>query len=96
MAISNDTGTFCPNVLTEHAPTSPFGRPFHGADTDSSFQLRTHNDLASISMAINVLTGILANSDTSATCRHATCRCSTANGHCRPPASKVSSRPCIT
>ena len=64
MAISNDTGTFCPNVLTEHAPTSPLGRPFHGADTDSSFQLRTHNDLASISMAINVLTGILANSDT--------------------------------
>ena len=63
MAISNDTGTYSPNVLTESSPTNPLGRPFNSPDTDSTFQARTRNDLAGISMAINILTGILANSE---------------------------------
>ena len=63
MAINNDTATYSPNVLTENPPTNPLGRPFNSPDTDSTFHSRTHNDLAGISMAINVLTGILANSE---------------------------------
>ena len=63
MAISNDMGTYDLNVPTEAFPTSPLGRPFHASDAEASFQVRTKNDLAAISMAINVLTGILANSE---------------------------------
>jgi len=63
MAISDDTAAYCPNVPTEDFPTSPLGRPFHASDSDANFQVRTKNDLAAISMAINVLTGILANSE---------------------------------
>ncbi|MBT2116384.1 hypothetical protein KK141_14095 [Dyella sp. LX-66] len=63
MATKNDTAVYCAKVPPEEFPTSPLGRPFHASDADANFQIRTKNDLAAISMAINVLTGILANSE---------------------------------
>ena len=64
MAISDDTAVYAAKVPTESFRTSPLGRPFHASDADANVQLRTKHDLAALSMAINVLTGILANSET--------------------------------
>ncbi|MEV8518882.1 hypothetical protein ABZR86_03685 [Dyella marensis] len=63
MAISDDTAVYCPKVLTENSPTSPLGRAFHPTDDEADPQTNLLADLAGINMAINVLNGILANSE---------------------------------
>ena len=62
MAISDDTAVVCPKVPTEPR-TSPLGRSFYPMDDDASPQVNLGADLAGISMAINVLNGLLANSE---------------------------------
>lgn len=70
MAVHDDTAPFetkVPQAEPLITPlTSPLGRPFHPIDDDFEEavpQARLRSDLAGISMAINVLTGLLANSE---------------------------------
>lgn len=62
MAISDDTAVVCPKVPTE-PHTNPLGRSFYPMDDDAPPQVNLGADLAGISMAINVLNGLLANSE---------------------------------
>ncbi|WNL44642.1 hypothetical protein RKE25_14570 [Dyella sp. BiH032] len=62
MAISDDTAVVCPKVPMEPR-TSPLGRSFYPMDDDAPPQVNLSADLAGISMAINVLNGLLANSE---------------------------------
>ena len=62
MAISDDTAVVCPKVPTEPR-TSPLGRSFYPMDDDAPLHVNLGSDLAGISMAINVLNGLLANSE---------------------------------
>jgi hypothetical protein len=63
MAISDDTAVVCPKVPNEEPRTSPLGRPFYLSDEDAAPRQRLQGRLAGISMAINVLNGLLANSE---------------------------------
>lgn len=63
MAIDHDTADVCPKVPNEDPRTSPLGRPFYLSDDDTDPRQRLQGRLAGISMAINVLTGLLANSE---------------------------------
>lgn len=67
MAISDDTAVVCPKVPTEEPRTSPqtnpLGRPFYLSDEAEDSRQRLQGRLAGISMSINVLTGLLANSE---------------------------------
>lgn len=63
MANSDDTAVHCPKVPTPEPRTSPLGRPFYPTDDEAGPQVNLSTDLAGISMAINVLNGLLANSE---------------------------------
>lgn len=67
MAVSDDTAPVCPKVPTEEPrtapPTHPLGRPFYPSDEADDPRQRLQGRLAGVSMAINVLTGLLANSE---------------------------------
>jgi hypothetical protein len=62
MADSDDTVVASPKVPNEEPRTSPLGRPFYPSD-DADPRQSLQGRLAGISMAINVLTGLLANSE---------------------------------
>lgn len=63
MAAADDTAAFCPNDPNEHSPTNPLGRPFYASDDSDDPTVVLRGRLAGISMAINVLTGLLANNE---------------------------------
>ena len=63
MAISNDTAVPCPKVPPPEPRTNPLGRPFYPTDDEADPRTNLSIDLAGISMAINVLNGLLANSE---------------------------------
>lgn len=63
MAISDDTAVSCPKVPNPEPRTSPLGRPFYPTDDEADPRTNLSFDLAGISMAINVLNGLLANSE---------------------------------
>jgi hypothetical protein len=64
MATRDDTADYGPKVPSPEEPrTSPLGRPFYPTDDDADPQANLFADLAGISMAINVLNGMLAHSE---------------------------------
>lgn len=63
MADCDDTAVYCAKVPTEEPRTSPLGRPFYPTDDEADPQANLRSDLAGVSMAINVLNAILANSE---------------------------------
>ncbi|WNL44032.1 hypothetical protein RKE25_11385 [Dyella sp. BiH032] len=63
MAETDSTAPFCPNVPQAPLPSSPLGRPFYPYDDETDPRANLRSDLAGISMAINALTGLLANSE---------------------------------
>lgn len=63
MAISDDTAVYGPKVPNPEPRTSPLGRPFYLTDDEADPRANLSIDLAGISMAINVLNGLLANSE---------------------------------
>lgn len=64
MADQDHTADYCPKVPSPEEPrTNPLGRPFYPTNDDANPQANLFADLAGISMAINVLNSILAQSE---------------------------------